>query len=96
MILQRIRVIVGDAGFELGTSALNVWCAINEPQYILYHILSFILLSPLLLASYLPSCTWNLLMASVLPARRQTNVDSLAVVWMTPPPRLPGVLQEDF
>ena len=27
-------------------------------------------------------------MASVRPARRQTKVDSLAVVWMTPPPSL--------
>ena len=33
--------------------------------------------------------TWYFLMASVLPARRQTKVLSLAVVWMTPPPRLP-------
>ena len=33
--------------------------------------------------------TWYLLMASVLPASRQTKVLSLAVVWITPPPRLP-------
>ena len=37
--------------------------------------------------------TWYFLMASVLPARRQTKVLSLAVVWMTPPPRLPCRLQ---
>ena len=27
MSLQRIRIIVGDAGFEPGTSASEVWCA---------------------------------------------------------------------
>ena len=32
---------------------------------------------------------WYFLIASVLPARRQTKVLSLAVVWITPPPRLP-------
>ena len=26
MILQRIRIIVGDAGFEPGTFAPEVWC----------------------------------------------------------------------
>ena len=35
-----------------------------------------------------PVCCTYLLMASVRPARRQTKVDSLAVVWMTPPPSL--------
>ena len=33
MILQRIRIIVGDAGFEPGTSAPEVWCAKNEPPH---------------------------------------------------------------
>ena len=33
MILQRIRIIVGDAGFEPGTS--EVWCATNEPSHLL-------------------------------------------------------------
>ena len=33
MILQRIRIIVGDAGFESGTSAPEVWCATNEPPH---------------------------------------------------------------
>ena len=32
MILQRIMIIVGDAGFEPGTSAPEAWCANNEPQ----------------------------------------------------------------
>ena len=31
IILQRIRIIVGDAGFEPKTSAPEVWCATNEP-----------------------------------------------------------------
>ena len=34
MILQRIRIIVRDAGFEPGTSAPEVWCAINEPSHL--------------------------------------------------------------
>ena len=29
IILQRIRIIVGDAGFEPKTSAPEVWCATN-------------------------------------------------------------------
>ena len=33
MILQRIRIIVGDAGFEPGTSAPEVWCATNVPLH---------------------------------------------------------------
>ena len=33
MILQRIRIIVGDAGFEPGASASEVWCATNEPPH---------------------------------------------------------------
>ena len=32
IILQRIRVIVGYAGFEPETSA--VWCATNEPPHL--------------------------------------------------------------
>ena len=35
MILQRIRIIVGDAGFEPGTSASEVWCTSNEPPHLL-------------------------------------------------------------
>ena len=40
MILQRIRIIVGDAGFESGPSAPEVWCATNEPPHlqITHHI----------------------------------------------------------
>ena len=34
MILQRIRIIVGDAGFEPGTSAPEVWWA--KPPHLLY------------------------------------------------------------
>ena len=34
MILQRIRIIVGDTGFEPGTSAPEVWCATNEPPHL--------------------------------------------------------------
>ena len=30
MILQRIRIIVGDAGLGPGTSASEVWCATND------------------------------------------------------------------
>ena len=35
MILQRIRIIVVDAGFEPGTSAPEVWCAVNKPPHLL-------------------------------------------------------------
>ena len=34
MILQRIRIIVGDAGFESGTSAPEVWCATTTSHHI--------------------------------------------------------------
>ena len=34
MIMQRIRIIVEDAGFELGTSAPEVWCATDEPPHL--------------------------------------------------------------
>ena len=34
MILQRMRIIVLDAGFEPGTYALEVWCATNEPPHL--------------------------------------------------------------
>ena len=34
MILQRPRIIVGDAGFEPGTSASEVWCTSNEPPHL--------------------------------------------------------------
>ena len=34
MVLQHIRIIVGDAGFDPGTSALEVWRASNEPPQI--------------------------------------------------------------
>ena len=34
MILQRIRVIVGDVGFEPGTFDPEVWCATNEPPHL--------------------------------------------------------------
>ena len=34
MILQRIRIIVVDAGFEPGTSAPEVWCAIPMSHHI--------------------------------------------------------------
>ena len=32
--MQRIRNIVGDAGFEPETSAPEVWCATNEPPHL--------------------------------------------------------------
>ena len=35
MILQRIRIIVVDAGFEPGTSASEVWSATNEPPHLI-------------------------------------------------------------
>ena len=34
MILQRPRIIVGDADFEPGTSASEVWRATNEPPHL--------------------------------------------------------------
>ena len=34
MILQRIRIIAVDAGFETGTSAPEVWRASNEPPHL--------------------------------------------------------------
>ena len=34
IILQRIRIIVVDAGFEPGTSAPEVWRATNEPPHL--------------------------------------------------------------
>ena len=34
MILQCIRIIVGDAGFEHGTSAPEVMCVTNEPPHL--------------------------------------------------------------
>ena len=34
MILQRIRIIVFDAGFEPEISAPEVWCATNEPSHL--------------------------------------------------------------
>ena len=36
MILQRIRIIVGDAGLEPGTSASEVRCTSNEPPHHLF------------------------------------------------------------
>ena len=34
MILQRSRIMVGDAGFKPGTSASEVWSATNEPPHL--------------------------------------------------------------
>ena len=34
MILQRPRIIVGDSGFEPGTSASEVWRAASEPPHL--------------------------------------------------------------
>ena len=34
MILQRISIIVGDAGFEPRTSAPEAWCATNKPPHL--------------------------------------------------------------
>ena len=34
MILQRIKIIMGEAGFEPGTSAPKAWCASNEPPHL--------------------------------------------------------------
>ena len=34
MIQQRIRIIVGDAEYEPGTSAPKGWCATNEPPHL--------------------------------------------------------------
>ena len=38
MILQCIRIIVGDAGFEPGTSAPEVMCVTNEPPHLVITI----------------------------------------------------------
>ena len=40
MILQRIRIIVVNAGFEPGTSTPEVWCATNDPPHpqVFYHV----------------------------------------------------------
>ena len=38
MILQHIRIIGGDAGFEPGTSAIEVLCATNEPPHVVLFI----------------------------------------------------------
>ena len=32
--LQHPRITVADAGFEPGTSASEVWCAVNQPPHI--------------------------------------------------------------
>ena len=34
MILQRIRIIVGDVKFEPRTSTPEVWCTTNEPPHL--------------------------------------------------------------
>ena len=34
LILQHIRIVVEDVGFEPGTGASAVWRAINEPQHL--------------------------------------------------------------
>ena len=34
MILQRPKIIVGDAGIETGTSVSDVWRATNEPPHL--------------------------------------------------------------
>ena len=39
MILQRIRIIVGDARFETERSASEVWCATNEPPHLLVNFI---------------------------------------------------------
>ena len=39
MILQRTRILAGDAGFEPGNSAPDVWCSSNEPLHLhQYHM----------------------------------------------------------
>ena len=38
MILQRIRIVVGEAEFEPGASALEVWWATNEPSHLLVRV----------------------------------------------------------
>ena len=51
MILQSITFIVGDAGFELGTSAPEVWCATNEPPHLHLLFVSPLTVSPSLCPS---------------------------------------------
>ena len=55
MILQRPGIIVGDAEFEPGTSAPEVWRVTNEPPYLLYPRFSaFWLRSKCSICSYHP------------------------------------------
>ena len=42
MFLQRIRIIVGDARFEPGTSAPEPWCATIEPPHLHRHNFFFV------------------------------------------------------
>ena len=41
MTMQRPRIIVGDAGFESGTSATEIWRATNEPPHLLSPLWAF-------------------------------------------------------
>ena len=38
MIPQRIRIFLGDAGYEPGTSASEVWCTTNEPPHLFLYV----------------------------------------------------------
>ena len=58
MILQRMRIIVLDAGFEPGTYALEVWCATNEPPHLQISFPDFITLS--IFQCYCEAVTLNL------------------------------------
>ena len=51
MILQRIRIIVVDAGFEPETSAPEVWRATNEPPHRQRATTSTLNIDPILLSN---------------------------------------------
>ena len=56
MILQRIRIIVGGAGSEPGTSAPEVWCATYEPPPDLWY--GYLCVSVTVRLTSLPAATW--------------------------------------
>ena len=70
MTLQRVRIIVGDAGIESVTSTLEVWCAIpstNEPQHIRENIASIYVYSTYLKKAVSPVLPMGTLLTAVTP-----------------------------
>ena len=77
MILQRIRIIVGEAGFESRNSASEVWCATNhyictvESGTCKDLPLTGHLLEPLLLGELLPEAVRDGVRRHLVPVRVQ-------------------------